>query len=139
MNGRNYTSLLYGTGGPDNYKYTYENGTVFWEDPKYTERYEYAQQSAVLTDEVTHSGTDVLVYAKGWYSIIFYSLSFDNCAILGPQAHLFQTVHEQTYVAYVIAYAAQIGPYKSAAIRFTSCLQNIAYSSVIFYFCRNLF
>nr|CAI5849430.1 unnamed protein product [Callosobruchus analis] len=27
-------------------------------------------------------------------------------------AHLFTSVHEQSYVAYVIAYAAKIGPYK---------------------------
>ncbi|KAG5898691.1 hypothetical protein JTB14_030641 [Gonioctena quinquepunctata] len=67
-----YTSLLYGTGGPNNYQFF---------------------QSAVLTDEVTHSGTDVLVFAKG------------------PMAHLFTTVHEQTYVAYVISYASKIGPY----------------------------
>lgn len=94
---RNYTSLLYGTGGPDNYKYSVVNESVMWEDPQNTENYNYAQQSAILTDEVTHSGTDVLVYAKG------------------PQAHLFQSVHEQTYVAYVIAYAAKIGPYASKA------------------------
>lgn len=65
MNGRNYTSLLYGTGGPDNYKYTYANGTVLWENPQNTEDYDYTQQSAIVTDEVTHSGTDVLVYARG--------------------------------------------------------------------------
>lgn len=74
MNGRNYTSLLYGTGGPDNYKYTYVNGTVLWEDPKNTEDYDYAQQSAVLTDEVTHSGTDVLVYAKGSFFVGFFQI-----------------------------------------------------------------
>lgn len=27
-------------------------------------------------------------------------------------AHLFNSVHEQTYVAFVIAYSARIGPYK---------------------------
>lgn len=28
-------------------------------------------------------------------------------------AHLFQSVHEQTYVAYVISYAARIGPFQN--------------------------
>lgn len=34
----------------------------------------------------------------------------------GAHAHLFQSVHEQTHVAYVMAYAMKIGPYKSAAV-----------------------
>lgn len=29
----------------------------------------------------------------------------------GPMAHLFHRVHEQSYVAHVMAYAACIGPY----------------------------
>jgi hypothetical protein len=44
-------------------------------------------------------------------------------------AHLFHTVHEQTYVAYVISYAAKIGPFKNGgldtnptSIILTSCL-----------------
>ncbi len=36
---------------------------------------------------------------------------FKNCAA-GPMAHLFHGVHEQTYVAHVIAYAAKIGPFQ---------------------------
>ena len=32
---------------------------------------------------------------------------------IGPMAHLFQSVHEQTYIAYVMAYAACIGPFEN--------------------------
>ncbi|XP_068913388.1 alkaline phosphatase-like isoform X2 [Tenebrio molitor] len=108
-----YTSLLYGTGGPNNYQYSVVNSTVSRNDPSVnnTRDFEYSQQAVVLTDEVTHGGSDVLVYAKG------------------PMAHLFHTVHEQTYVAYVISYAAKIGPFKNGvpdtnptSIILTSCL-----------------
>ncbi|XP_018019831.1 membrane-bound alkaline phosphatase isoform X2 [Hyalella azteca] len=40
-----------------------------------------------------HSGEDVAVHA------------------VGPWSHLFHRTHEQTYVAHVIAYAAQVGPF----------------------------
>ncbi|XP_044253838.1 alkaline phosphatase, tissue-nonspecific isozyme-like [Tribolium madens] len=94
-----YTSLLYGTGGPNNYQFLVINNTVSRRDPSLnnTTDFEYSQQAVVLTDEVTHGGSDVLVYAKG------------------PMSHLFHNVHEQTYVAYVISYAAKIGPFKSEA------------------------
>lgn len=63
----NYTSLLYGTGGPNTYQFYVKNNTVVRPDPALedTEDFEYSQQAVVLTDEVTHSGADVLVYAKG--------------------------------------------------------------------------
>lgn len=32
----------------------------------------------------------------------------------GPYAHLFHSVHEQNYVAHVIAYAAKIGDYDNS-------------------------
>jgi alkaline phosphatase len=41
----------------------------------------------------THSGADVGIFATG------------------PYAHLFQSVHEQSYIAHVIAYSACIGPF----------------------------
>ncbi|CAL8078183.1 unnamed protein product [Orchesella dallaii] len=44
-------------------------------------------------DAETHGGEDVPVYA------------------IGPMAHLFHGVHEQTHVAFTIAYSACIGPY----------------------------
>ena len=40
----------------------------------------------------THGGDDVGIYAYG------------------PQAHLFQGVYEQNYIAHVMGYAACIGP-----------------------------
>lgn len=93
-----YTPLLYGTGGQNNYKYTgNDRGEILWDNATFEEagKFNYSQQSAVLEDEVTHSGTDVVVYAKG------------------PMAHLFTSLHEQTYVAYVVSYAAKIGPLKN--------------------------
>ncbi|CAG9832093.1 unnamed protein product [Diabrotica balteata] len=93
-----FTSLVYGTGGPNNYQFVLDNNTATRIDPSKnnTEDWEYSQQALVLTDEVTHSGADVLVFAKG------------------PMAHLFNSVHEQTYVAYVIAYATKIGPFSDS-------------------------
>lgn len=65
IDGINYTSLLYGTGGPNNYQFSVVNDKVSREEPKNTDDYEYSQQAVVLTDEVTHGGTDVIVYATG--------------------------------------------------------------------------
>ena len=56
-------------------------------DPK------FAYPASVLKDDESHGGEDVVIYAKG------------------PWAHLFQSQHEQTYVAYAISYAACIGPF----------------------------
>lgn len=67
MDERPYSNLVYGTGGPNNYQFYVENNTVQRVDPT-TENmtdFEYSQQALVYNDEVTHSGTDVLVYAKG--------------------------------------------------------------------------
>lgn len=93
MDQKPFTNLLYGTGGPNNWQFYVNNNTAERVDPskENTTDFEYSQQAVVLTDEVTHSGTDVLVYAHG------------------PMAHLFNSVHEQSYVAYVISYATQIG------------------------------
>ncbi|CAG9862906.1 unnamed protein product [Phyllotreta striolata] len=92
-----FSSLLYTTGGPNNYHFSVKNGSVVREDAskQNTSDWKYSQQSAILNDEVTHSGSDVLVFAEG------------------PMAHLFNSVHEQTHVANVIAYALKIGPYKN--------------------------
>lgn len=102
-----FTSLVYGTGGPNNYQFMVDNGTVTREDPSKnnTADWEYSQQALVYTDEVTHSGADVLVFAKG------------------PMAHLINSVHEQTYIAYIIGYAAKIGPYaQNSAVSSSSYL-----------------
>ena len=42
----------------------------------------------------THGGDDVAIFAKG------------------PQAHLFHTTHEQSFIAHVMAFSSCIGPYK---------------------------
>ncbi|CAH1116023.1 unnamed protein product [Phaedon cochleariae] len=114
-----FTSLLYGTGGPNNFQFTVENGTVVRPDPSRndTTDFEYSQQAVVYTDEVTHSGTDVLVFAKG------------------PMAHLFTSVHEQTYVAYAISYASKIGPHgvNSSQSTYGFCTLVLFSVSVLFY------
>ncbi|XP_060521962.1 alkaline phosphatase-like [Cylas formicarius] len=98
MDNRPFTSLIYGTGGPNNYQFTVENNTAVRQDPSHnnTADFDYSQQALVYTDEVTHAGTDVLVYANG------------------PMAHLFNSLHEQNYVAYAIAYATRTGEFRSA-------------------------
>ncbi|XP_066946232.1 alkaline phosphatase-like [Macrobrachium rosenbergii] len=57
---------------------------------------EYVSLAAMPTyyDSETHGGEDVAAFA------------------VGPWAHLFHRVHEQTYIAHVMAYASCIGPYK---------------------------
>lgn len=51
----------------------------------------YLQPSAVPIGSETHGGDDVAIFA------------------IGPQAHLFQGVYEQHYIAHVMAYAACVG------------------------------
>ncbi|XP_063775369.1 alkaline phosphatase-like [Pseudophryne corroboree] len=53
----------------------------------------YRQQTAVDLSSETHGGEDVPIMAKG------------------PQAHLFHGIHEQNYIAHVMAYAACLEPY----------------------------
>lgn len=92
-----YTTLLYGTGGPNSSQYELdENGKPYRRHPKDndTTGFNYVQQAAVSIDENAHSGSDVTIHA------------------VGPMAHLFQRVHEQSYVAHLISYAAQIGRFQ---------------------------
>lgn len=67
MDGEAFTSLVYGTGGSNNYQFTVVNGSAKRKDPSRedTTDIDYSQQALVYTDEVTHSGTDVLIYARG--------------------------------------------------------------------------
>lgn len=62
-----YTTLLYGTGGPNNYQFEIKNESVFRQDPsnQNTSSFDYSQQTGMVTDETTHSGSDVVVYATG--------------------------------------------------------------------------
>lgn len=92
-----YTTLTYGTGGPASFQMEMDpNGQIRRKDPSKedTTSYSYVQQAAVLTNENAHSGSDVTVHA------------------IGPMAHLFQRVHEQSYVAHLISYAARIGRFR---------------------------
>nr|XP_002739529.2 PREDICTED: alkaline phosphatase, tissue-nonspecific isozyme-like [Saccoglossus kowalevskii] len=58
-----------------------------------TEAQNYIQQSLVPAHRESHGGEDVSIHADG------------------PYSHLFQGVHEQTYIAHVIKYAARLGEY----------------------------
>ncbi|NXF04786.1 PPBI phosphatase, partial [Smithornis capensis] len=93
IDGKTYTSILYGNGpgyaGPDRPSVNHETATQF----------EYLQQAAVPLDSETHGGEDVAILAKG------------------PMAHLFHGVQEQTYVAHVMAYAACLEPYTNCRQR----------------------
>ncbi|XP_018303124.1 alkaline phosphatase isoform X1 [Mycetomoellerius zeteki] len=95
-----YTTLSYSTGGPNNIAYTVgDDGQAKRIDPSKsnTSDFTYSQQATIISDEAYHGGGDVAVYA------------------IGPYAHLFHSVHEQNYVAHVIAYAAGIGEYSNNA------------------------
>lgn len=88
-----YTTLTYAT-GHDGYQVEVDaDGNPHRRDPtlEATTDYDYVQQVGIKTDEGTHGGADVSIHA------------------MGPYAHLFHKVHEQSYVAHVISYAARIG------------------------------
>lgn len=92
-----YTTLTYATGGPSGFQVdTDDFGKPIRRNPtkEDTTSYDYVQQVTVLTDENTHGGGDVTIHATG------------------PMAHLFHRVHEQSYVAHVISYAARIGRFR---------------------------
>ena len=57
----------------------------------------YKQASAAPLSSETHGGDDVGIWAAG------------------PMAHLIHGVHEQSYIAHVMSYAACIGPHKEMA------------------------
>ncbi|XP_014253000.1 alkaline phosphatase, tissue-nonspecific isozyme-like [Cimex lectularius] len=99
VDGVPYTTLSYTVVGNKSYHYSVKDGKVVRENPLYvnTTSFSYHQQGSILSDENKHGGGDVNVYATG------------------PMAHLFHSVHEQTYVARVIAYAAKIGPHYSSS------------------------
>ncbi|XP_071445254.1 alkaline phosphatase-like [Hetaerina americana] len=89
-----FTTLSYATGMGYHY-FCNKSGIVQRADPaeENTTSYEYVHQAAILRDEGTHGGGDVVVYATG------------------PMSQLFHRVHEQNYVAHVMAYASRLGPY----------------------------
>ncbi|XP_053368943.1 intestinal-type alkaline phosphatase [Clarias gariepinus] len=84
-----FTTTLYGN-GPG---YIY-NATRPDLDYSITGSNDYVQQSAVPLSSETHGAEDVAIFAKG------------------PMSHLFHAVHEQSYIAHAMAYAACIEPYE---------------------------
>ncbi|NXT62694.1 PPBI phosphatase, partial [Chaetops frenatus] len=93
IDGKNYTSILYGN-GPG-----YPGSDRPNVDPDKAMHFEYLPQAAVPLSSETHGGEDVAILAKG------------------PMAHLFHGVQEQTYVAHVMAYAACLEPYTNCRQR----------------------
>ncbi|XP_029169020.1 alkaline phosphatase-like [Nylanderia fulva] len=104
-----YTKLSYSTGGPNNIAYTVNKDRVVRIDPSKsnTSDFTYSQQATIISDEAYHGGGDVAVYA------------------IGPHAYLFHSVHEQNYVAHVIAYATNVGEYFNGAAISQICLLNV--------------
>lgn len=95
-----YTTLTYATGHEGYQVEIDKDGEAHRRDPTLedTTDYNYIQQVAIKSDEGTHGGVDVSVHA------------------MGPMAHLFHKVHEQSYVAHVISYAARLGRFSDKNI-----------------------
>ena len=60
------------------------------------ESFAFQNPSSAPKPSETHGGDDVGIFAKG------------------PFSHLFHSVHEQTYIAHVMAYSSCIGPHQNA-------------------------
>ncbi|KAK7481973.1 hypothetical protein BaRGS_00026776 [Batillaria attramentaria] len=95
LDGMPYTTMVYGNGpghtGEITGNNTRQNLTlVNTTDPN------YKQQAVVPLTIETHGGEDVAIFARG------------------PMAHLFHGVHEQNYIAHVMAYASCVGAYSDA-------------------------
>ncbi|XP_076451960.1 alkaline phosphatase-like isoform X2 [Babylonia areolata] len=87
--GKNYTTLLYGEG--PGYRHQMNRVSVTNQESNDPD---YKQESAVPLHSSTHSGEDVAIYAKG------------------PMAHLFHGVHEENFIAHVMAYASCVGNFR---------------------------
>lgn len=114
-----YTTLTYGTGHYGYQVSVDDDGKARRTDPstQNTTAFDYVQQAAIFTDENAHAGNDVLVYATGeLLDVTYFVYDFNRLRALmfetGPMAHLFHKVHEQSYVAHVISYAARIGRFR---------------------------
>ncbi|XP_060224768.1 intestinal-type alkaline phosphatase 1-like [Meriones unguiculatus] len=92
QDGKAYTSILYGNGP----------GYVLGNRPDVNESLsgdpKYRQQAAVPLSSETHGGEDVAIFARG------------------PQAHLVHGVHEQNYIAHVMAFAGCLEPYTDCGL-----------------------
>ncbi|KAK3603506.1 hypothetical protein CHS0354_030359 [Potamilus streckersoni] len=88
---KTFTTLVYGNGPGHNIGHSRQNLT----NVDTIENKEYISQSAVPLDSETHGGEDVAIFARG------------------PMSHLFHGVHEQHYIAHVMAYASCVGDYRA--------------------------
>ena len=83
-----YTTIGYANG--PGFDFHFDKNIGFWKDIE-NENYmsnDFVQMSTFYLDDETHGGEDVSAYA------------------IGPQAHLVTGVHEQSYLAHMVAYAA---------------------------------
>lgn len=121
MDGIPYTTLLYATGGPDSFQMEVNSeGKVQRQNPLNNDinGYTYIQQAAVKTDENAHGGAGYTFFSIKYVcfpiKILFPFMFCTDVTIhaTGPMAHLVQRVHEQSYVAHLIAYAARIGRFR---------------------------
>ena len=87
-----YTTISYANGPGFNFHYNTTTG--FWNNLNNTNTQadDFQMMATFNTDYETHGGEDVSAYA------------------IGPQAHLISGVHEQSYVAHLMAYAGCLRP-----------------------------
>jgi len=91
-----FTILGYGNGhGFEKNTVSPDGDIVRPATPEESRDYHYTQASAVPLSSETHGGDDVGIWAAG------------------PMSHLFHGVHEQSYIAHVMSYAACIGPHSN--------------------------
>ncbi|XP_028731999.1 LOW QUALITY PROTEIN: intestinal-type alkaline phosphatase-like [Peromyscus leucopus] len=93
LDGKSYTSILYGNG--PGYVGTGERPNVTTAE---SHNSSYQQQAAVPVKSETHGGEDVAIFARG------------------PQAHLLHGVQEQNYIAHVMAFAGCLEPYTDCGL-----------------------
>lgn len=91
-----FTILTYGNGhGFEKNSVSADGEIVRPATPEESREYRYTQASAVPLGSETHGGDDVGIWAAG------------------PMSHLFHGVHQQSYIAHVMSYAACIGPHSN--------------------------
>ncbi|XP_028731997.1 intestinal-type alkaline phosphatase 1 [Peromyscus leucopus] len=94
LDGKSYTSILYGN-GPG---YVLDSGDRPNVNSTQSGDPTYQQQAAVPLSSETHGGEDVAIFARG------------------PQAHLVHGVQEQNYIAHVMAFAGCLEPYTDCGL-----------------------
>ena len=87
-----YTTISYANG--PGFNFNFNKTTGFWNNLANvdTQADEFMMMSTFYSDYETHGGEDVSAYA------------------IGPQAHLISGVHEQSYLAHLMAFAACLRP-----------------------------